>query len=104
MIIHGRDLSGDVHHDADAIVVGTGAGGGMALRELARAGLKVIAVEEGGHHTPRDFTQREQDMIALLFQDKGALMTADFAIRVLMGRGVGGSTIHNTNLCKRTPP
>ena len=21
-----------------------------------------------------------------------------------MGRGVGGSTIHNTNLCKRTPP
>jgi choline dehydrogenase-like flavoprotein len=31
-------------------------------------------------------------------------MTADFAIRVLMGRGVGGSTIHNTNLCKRTPP
>jgi choline dehydrogenase-like flavoprotein len=24
-------------------------------------------------------------------------------IRVLQGRGVGGSTVHNTNLCKRTP-
>ena len=43
-------------------------------------------------------------MIALLFQERGARMTDDFAIRVLMGRGVGGSTIHNTNLCKRTPP
>ena len=53
VIVRGRDLSGDVHDDADAIVVGTGAGGGMALRS-ARAGLKVIAVEEGGHHTPHD--------------------------------------------------
>ena len=43
-------------------------------------------------------------MLPLLFQERGARMTADFAIRVLMGRGVGGSTIHNTNLCKRTPP
>ena len=29
--------------------------------------------------------------------------TKDMAIRVLQGRGVGGSTVHNTNLCKRTP-
>src|SRR5205085_1279160 len=31
-------------------------------------------------------------------------MTDDMSITVLQGRGVGGSTIHNTNLCKRTPP
>ncbi len=103
MIIHGRDLEGDVSLDVDAVIVGTGAGGGMALRELARAGLKVVAFEEGAHHTTRDFTQREDDMIPRLFQDAGARTTRDLAIRVLQGRGVGGSTIHNTNLCKRTP-
>jgi choline dehydrogenase-like flavoprotein len=103
VIVRGRELSGDASFAADAVVVGTGAGGGMALLELAKAGLEVIAIEEGGHHVPADFNQREDEMLALLFQDLGARMTADYAIRVLMGRGVGGSTIHNTNLCKRTP-
>ncbi len=103
MVILGRELEGDLSLDVDAVVVGTGAGGGMALRELARAGLNVVALEEGGFHRPRDFTQREDEMIPLLFQDAGARTTRDLAIRVLQGRGVGGSTIHNTNLCKRTP-
>ena len=104
MIVRGRELLRDFEGDADAVVVGTGAGGGMAVRELARAGLKVMALEEGGYHVPSDFTQREEEMIPLLFRERGATMTSDLAIRVLMGRAVGGSTIHNTNLCKRTPP
>jgi choline dehydrogenase-like flavoprotein len=103
VIVRGRDLAGDLTLDADAVVVGTGAGGGMATRELARAGLKVVALEEGGWHRPSDFTQREDEMLPLLFQDAGGRMTRDLAIRVLQGRGIGGSTIHNTNLCKRTP-
>ena len=103
MIVRGRELGSDVTLDVDAVVVGTGAGGGMALRELARAGLKVVALEEGGYHRPRDFTQREDEMLPMLFQDAGGRTTRDLAVRVLQGRGVGGSTIHNTNLCKRTP-
>jgi choline dehydrogenase-like flavoprotein len=101
-IVRGRDLAGDLHLRADAVVVGTGAGGSIALRELARAGVDVIGLEEGGHHTASDFDQREPEMISMLFQDEGARTTRDLAIRVLQGRGVGGSTIHNTNLCKRT--
>ena len=102
-IVKGRELAGDVTLKADAVVVGTGAGGSIALRELARAGVDAIGLEEGGHHTPSDFDQDESRMIPLLFQDEGGRMTKDLAIRVLQGRGVGGSTIHNTNLCKRTP-
>ncbi len=89
--------------DADLVIVGTGAGGAMVAREAARAGLKVIALEEGAHSQPRDFTQREDEMIPLLFQDAGGRTTADGAVTVLQGRGVGGSTVHNTNLCKRAP-
>jgi choline dehydrogenase-like flavoprotein len=103
VIIKGKDLKGDVTIDVDAVVVGTGAGGSVALRELARAGVKAVALEEGGFHTVADYDQREDDMLPVLFQDGGGRTTSDLAIRVLQGRGVGGSTIHNTNLCKRTP-
>jgi choline dehydrogenase-like flavoprotein len=102
-IVRGGDLVSDVQLDVDAVVVGTGAGGSIALRELARAGAKVVALEEGEWSTSRDFDQREDHMLAQLFQESGGRATEDMAIRVLQGRGVGGSTVHNTNLCKRTP-
>jgi choline dehydrogenase-like flavoprotein len=102
-VVPGRHLRGEVRLEADAVVVGTGAGGSMVLRELARAGLTVIALEEGGYYRSGDFDQREDHMLPLLFQGGGGRATEDLAIRVLGGRGVGGSTIHNTNLCKRTP-
>jgi choline dehydrogenase-like flavoprotein len=96
-------IEGDATFDVDAVVVGTGAGGSIALREIARAGLDVVALEQGAWSTSRDFDQREDRMLPLLFEDAGGRSTEDMAIRVLQGRGVGGSTIHNTNLCKRTP-
>jgi len=103
MMRRGRDLSGELTLNVDAVVIGTGAGGSIALRELARAGLNVVGLEEGGAHTYADFNQREDEMLPLLFQDMGGRTTRDLSIRVLQGRGIGGSTIHNTNLCKRTP-
>jgi choline dehydrogenase-like flavoprotein len=102
-LTRGRDLVGDLTLDVDAVVVGTGAGGSMALRELARAGLDAVALEMGAYATSVDFDQREDRMIPRLFQEAGGRATADMAIRVLQGRGVGGSTVHNTNLCKPIP-
>lgn len=99
----GRERPGVHVVEADAVVVGTGAGGSVAARALAEAGARVACLEEGGWHEPEDFTQREDEMFPLLFQDAGGRTTEDMAIRVLQGRGVGGSTVHNTNLCKRTP-
>ncbi|MGZ3416661.1 MAG: GMC family oxidoreductase N-terminal domain-containing protein [Polyangiales bacterium] len=103
-ITDGKTLDRDLVIDAPACVIGTGAGGSVALRELARAGLSPVGLEEGPDHLPHEFDQREDHMIPELFQERGARMTDDLAITVLQGRGVGGSTIHNTNLCKRTPP
>ena len=103
MRVRGRELTKDMLIDCDAVVIGTGAGGSIAVRELAKAGLRAVALEEGGHHTSADFDQREDDMLPMLFQDGGGRTTHDYAIRILQGRGVGGSTVHNTNLCKRAP-
>ena len=89
--------------EADLCVVGSGAGGGMVAREAARAGLRVVVLEEGPAVATADMTQREDDMLPKLFYDGGGRTTSDGAITVLSGRGLGGSTVHNTNLCKRAP-
>jgi choline dehydrogenase-like flavoprotein len=103
IIVPGAQIDGHLRLDVDAVVVGTGAGGSVALRELARAGLRVVGLEQGAWSTSNDFDQREDRMLPLLFEDAGGRATDDMAIRVLQGRGLGGSTVHNTNLCKRTP-
>lgn len=103
-ITRARDVvAGGATVEADVVVVGTGAGGSMVAREAARAGLTVVALEEGAHTPTTELTQREDEMIPLLFQDAGGRTTTDGAITILQGRGVGGSTVHNTNLCKRAP-
>lgn len=88
----------------DVAIVGSGAGGSMAAWELSRRGLSVVVLEEGPYHRPRHFDQREEHMIPSLFRELGGQRTDDLAILVLSGRGVGGSTVHNMNLCKRTAP
>src|SRR5688500_631095 len=87
----------------DVCIIGSGAGGSAAAYALARAGRKVLVVESGSFFTPKDFNQREDKMFPRLFYDSGGRRTRNRAIRVLHGHGVGGSTLHNINLCKRPP-
>ena len=47
-------------HEYDVIIVGSGAGGGMATLQLANAGLRVALVEAGGYYDPADEAQRTQ--------------------------------------------
>ena len=44
----------------DAIIVGSGAGGGMATHQLANDGLKVALIEAGDFYDPADEEQRTQ--------------------------------------------
>jgi choline dehydrogenase-like flavoprotein len=41
----------------DVCVVGTGAGGGILAHQLAKAGLRVVSLEAGGHLPPDQFTR-----------------------------------------------
>ncbi|HJN72588.1 MAG TPA: GMC family oxidoreductase [Myxococcota bacterium] len=88
---------------ADVVVVGSGAGGSACADRIAAAGLDVLVLEMGAAESPETFTQREEDMFPRLFQDAGARATLDGAIAVMQGKGLGGSTLHNLNLCKRVP-
>ncbi len=44
----------------DVIIVGSGAGGGMATKILSEAGLKVAVVEAGPHFDPKNVEQKTQ--------------------------------------------
>jgi choline dehydrogenase-like flavoprotein len=90
---------------ADAVVVGSGAGGAMAARTLARAGLDVVVLEEGQHHGTDSFRGRTAlDRFTDLHRDGGATVAVGRAPVLLpTGRAVGGTTLVNSGTCYRTP-
>lgn len=62
----------------DAIVVGSGAGGGMAAQQLANAGLKVAVVEAGPFFDPKDPNTQTQMKYPWESPRRGASTTRAF--------------------------
>ncbi len=89
--------------ECDVAIVGSGAGAGITAELLARAGLRVLIVEEGPLRSSTDFHQRESEAYPQLYQESAARKTADKAITILQGRCVGGSTTVNWTSSFRTP-
>jgi choline dehydrogenase-like flavoprotein len=95
----------------DFTIVGSGAAGGVIARELARAGLSVVVLEQGPRLAPADF---EHDELKYWFTGEGftphsvrnpqtfrrdATQTAELPpVRppLFYARGVGGTTLHYT--------
>ena len=104
MIQLGRDLKAGFTHRTRVLVIGTGAGGATATKELAEAGVDVLALEAGPHFTADQVDQREETTFPRLYAEGGMRGTRDKSLLVVQGRGIGGSTLHNTGLCFRVPP
>lgn len=90
---------------ADAVVVGSGAGGAMAARTLARAGWRTILLEEGRRWTVAEFRTRHPiDRYAGLYRGGGTTIALGRPAVVLpIGRAVGGTTVVNSGTCYRPP-
>ncbi|GAB2599230.1 GMC family oxidoreductase [Spirosoma areae] len=91
----------------DAVIIGTGAGGAPLLARLARAGLRVVALEAGKHWNPiRDFATDEKAQDKLFWNDERLSAGKDplpFGNNN-SGIGVGGSTLHYTAYTPRAQP
>jgi len=88
---------------ADAIVVGSGAGGAVAAAALAARGRKVLVLEQGALSTEPDFVGDEAQGAARLFWGRQLLTTEDLALSVFAGRTVGGGTVVNWSTSLRLP-
>ena len=85
----------------DAIVVGSGAGGGIVASRLAERGRRVLLVEAGDHHQASSFSRWELHASKQLWNPpKFAQTRADGSRPIVMvsGKGVGGSTNINTKV------
>ena len=85
-----------IRRDYDVVIIGSGAGGGTVASELsamARAGRRVLLVEQGARLAGSDFSGRELDMSDALYEDGGGFLTADGTMTLAFGRVYGGSTV-----------
>ena len=91
----------------DAIIIGTGAGGAPLMAKLAKAGLKVVALEAGNYWNPAaDFATDEKEQNKL-FWNYERLSAGENPIsfgKNNSGIGVGGSTLHYTAYTPRPLP
>jgi choline dehydrogenase-like flavoprotein len=100
----GRSIQGERIVRADAVVIGTGAGGAPVAKELAEGGMRVVMLEEGPRHTTDDLTARPREMTARLYRDAGQQATlGNVPILLPLGKAVGGTTLVNSGTCFRTP-
>ena len=60
----------------DALVVGSGAGGGIVAAELSKSGRKVLVLEKGIHLRPEEITTLEADSLPNLYEKGGVVSTA----------------------------
>ncbi|HYB81012.1 MAG TPA: GMC family oxidoreductase [Mycobacterium sp.] len=90
---------------ADAVIVGSGAGGAMAARTLAHRGFDTILLEEGRRWTVEEFrTTHPMDRYAGLYRGAGTTVALGRPSVVLpIGRAVGGATVVNSGTCYRPP-
>jgi choline dehydrogenase-like flavoprotein len=89
----------------DVVVVGSGAGGAVTADVLARAGLSVLVLEEGGtYRAAAEAGDRPVDRMLRHFRDNGLTFAMGSPVISLpMGRVVGGTTTVNSGTCFRTP-
>lgn len=102
-VIDASTLSSDQTVEADVVIIGTGAGGGVSAEILTAAGLNVVIIEAGKLKSTDAFNMHEGEAYRDLYQEAAARMTKDGGITILQGRAVGGTTVVNWTSSFRTP-
>ena len=94
-----RDFTGE----ADVVVVGSGPGGAVVAREVARAGRSVVLIEEGPAFTPDDFELDGAMSMARTMREGGLRATRGDVVPTMQAICLGGGSLVNSAICVRAP-
>lgn len=87
----------------DAVVVGSGSGGGVVAGVLAKAGYKVLVVESGNYYARSKLSLLEGQAMDEMYLSAGLLATSDMNVVILAGSTVGGGSTINWSASIKTP-
>ena len=59
-VVDASRIDSDQTVEADVVIIGSGAGGGVSAEILAKAGKKVVLIEEGPLKTSSDFLSSDE--------------------------------------------
>jgi len=95
--------TGDFREEADVVVVGSGPTGAVVCHELARAGRRVVLLEEGPPFTPRDFDLDGSRSMARTMREGGLRTTFGTVMPTMQAICLGGGSLVNSAICPRPP-
>ncbi|KAI4343320.1 hypothetical protein MLD38_027842 [Melastoma candidum] len=87
----------------DAVVVGSGSGGGLVAGVMAKAGYRVLVLEKGSYCARTNLSLLEGPSMDQMYLQGGLLATANMGTLVLAGSTVGGGSAINWSASIRTP-
>ena len=93
----------DFEEEADLLVVGSGPCGAVVAHQVAKAGHKVLLVEEGPPFTPQDFALEGSRSMARTMREGGLRSTRGTVLPTMQAIALGGGSLVNSAICVRPP-
>ncbi|MED6177148.1 hypothetical protein PIB30_095207 [Stylosanthes scabra] len=87
----------------DAVVIGSGSGGGVVAGVLAKAGYKVLVLEKGTYSARNNLSLLEGPTMDQMYLSNGLIATDDMSVLILAGSTVGGGSAINWSASIKTP-
>ncbi|KAH8699185.1 putative long chain fatty alcohol oxidase [Talaromyces proteolyticus] len=76
--------------ETDVVIVGSGCGGGVAAKNLAEAGYRVLVVEKAYHYPSTYFPMTQSSALGHMFELGGNAVSDDGHMAILAGAAWGG--------------
>lgn len=89
--------------DIDALIIGSGAGAGVAAHTLSREGHKCLVLEKGKYYKSSEYVFDDAEGFKALYENGGGMSTLNAEVFILAGSTFGGGTTVNWSACLKTP-